>query len=404
MRAVTLYATSACNLRCKHCGVGPDQLHVRPALSTEALCGIVTRLAAAGTKFVTLLGGEVTLYRQDLGAILEHAASVGMGVSLNTNLTDWQSVAPLLDRPGLAGLIVSLDGATSASHDAMRGRGTFARTRANAALAAAHPRVRSGALTVEIAFVLSALNYREAAGMVGLAREIGTTRLSVKPVKMIGRAQQFTAQLRMSHRDLLDAYCEIVVAWLMAGDLELDMFLAPAVALYLNERFGTSFPVDDHPACGGVKEYGYVDLYGNHVPCPAMSYEENQSTGLQGPLPTLNLLKHDVETVHRAELFEQFEVTRQSRSALDHMHPCRECSFKTTCSPCTADFILGQEMVQVDVCAAVFAHGDEDVPGLTSRLQVRPASPPAYMQPWKSPAKEPRGFDDKRTVVQLRKS
>lgn len=373
MRAVTLYATSACNLRCKHCGVGPDQLHPRPPLSTEALCGVLTRLAATGTKFVTLLGGEVTLYRQDVGAILDHAATQGIGVSLNTNLTEWQSVAPLLDRPGLAGLIVSLDGATAVTHASMRGRGTFARTRANAALAAAHPRVRSGELTVEIAFVLSALNYREAAGMVGLAREIGTTRLSVKPVKIVGRAEQFMAQLRMSHRDLLDAYCEIVVAWLMAGDLELDMFLAPAVALYLNERFGTSFPIDDHPACGGVKEYGYVDLYGNHMPCPAMSYEENQATGFGGPQPAINLVNNDVETVHRAELFEQFEAKRQSRSALEHMHPCRDCCFKTTCSPCTADFILGQETVQVDVCAAVFAHGDEEVPGLTSRLQAKPA-------------------------------
>src|SRR5216683_5649465 len=128
MRAVTLYATSRCNLRCKHCGVGPDQEKPRPQLETEDLKVVLTRLAASGTQYVTILGGEATVYREDLGAILDHAAAVGIGIAINTNLLVYAPIAGLLDRPALKSLIVSLDGASAETHDRIRGRGTFART------------------------------------------------------------------------------------------------------------------------------------------------------------------------------------------------------------------------------------------------------------------------------------
>lgn len=380
MRTVTIYATSACNLRCKHCAVGPDQTRPREPLATEEMKTILSRLSASGTKYATILGGEATIYRQDLRALLDHADSVEIAVSLNTNLTEYDAIAPLLDRPALRELIVSLDGANAATHDAMRGRGTFGLTTENLRRVAVHPRARSGQLTVQVAFVLSALNYRDAGAMVHLARNLGAQRFSTKPVRMLGRAETFSGKLEMSSRDLLDAYCEIVAAWLLSGGIELDLFLPPAATTYLNERFGISLPPGDHAACGGVDVFGYVDLYGNHMPCPAMSYEENQAHGIRGVRTGINLLTNDVRTVHEDILFQDFEAKRQSRSALDLMHPCRDCRFKTTCFPCTAQFVRGHQADEVDICAAVFAHGDEDVPGITDRLRIVPAVQASYTQ------------------------
>ena len=369
MRAVTIYSTSACNLRCKHCGVGQDQLDPRPQLDTEEMKQVISRLAEAGTRHATILGGEATIFRNDLAAILDHATQVDIAITINTNLTHYASVEPLLNRPALRGLIVSLDGARPETHDAVRGSGTFTTTVENIRRATLHPRARTGDLTVEIAFVLTALNHTDSGAMVALTHELGARALSVKSVKAVGRAETFAQQLTMTPRDLLDAYSEIVVTVLLVGSVELDMFLPPATAKYLNERFDTDFPVDDHPACGGADTFGYVDLHGNHMPCPAMSYEENPTAGFNDRRTEINLLANDALAVRATRLFTDFEHDRSQRTGLDRMYPCPECRYKTMCSPCTADHILGRETGQVDICAAVFAHADEELPGFTDTLR-----------------------------------
>jgi MoaA/NifB/PqqE/SkfB family radical SAM enzyme len=67
MRSVTIYTTSSCNLRCKHCGVGSDQYKPRTQQTTDELKQIIKNLANGGTKWITILGGEATIYRNDLG-------------------------------------------------------------------------------------------------------------------------------------------------------------------------------------------------------------------------------------------------------------------------------------------------------------------------------------------------
>jgi MoaA/NifB/PqqE/SkfB family radical SAM enzyme len=60
MSSATIYLTNECNLRCKHCFVGHDQLRPRAGLSTEDAQAVIANFAASGIKTITLLGGEVT--------------------------------------------------------------------------------------------------------------------------------------------------------------------------------------------------------------------------------------------------------------------------------------------------------------------------------------------------------
>jgi MoaA/NifB/PqqE/SkfB family radical SAM enzyme len=347
-----------------------------------------------GTQYVTLLGGEVTQYRNDLSEVIRHAGELGIPVHINTNLTDLSAVEDLLSVDGLGGLIVSVDGATESTHDAMRGRGTFAKTFANAKRIGTHPRIRSRQITLEIASVLTALNMHEAANLVSLAKELGAHRLNVKPVKLTGRARSFEKKLHMPHQELLEAIEQLVIAWLLDGTIELDLHLPPAAALYFNRKWGTAFDTTAHPACGGDGEFGYVDSYGNLLPCPAMSYEENMQSGLNSRHVDLNLLHSDVATAKKSSVFGDFESERVSRSKVALMSPCNACKFNDQCIPCTSDITLGRDDVHVDICEAVYRHGNESVPGIVAdifRLQPEGAGSQQHSQKTISIALEPMG-------------
>ncbi|MFN8140458.1 MAG: radical SAM protein [Fimbriimonadales bacterium] len=367
MRAVTIYATSHCNLRCKHCAVGLDQYHPRPQLETGQLSQVVRNLAKSGTRYVTILGGEATAYVPGLVQILDVAEEAHIQIAINTNLLIWKFISPLLCKPALNTLIISLDGATADTHDQMRGQGTFKKTLANIDRLNGHPRVASGEISTEISYVMSRLNIHEAAEMVSLAASLGARRLNVKPVKMIGRASRYERDLHLDSKQLLDAYCETVLAWLMCDKIQLDLHLTPVFARYINERFDLNMPADPHPACGGPEEFGYVDLRGNLLPCPAMAYEENLSTGHTAAVPEINLLAASASEVTGSQLFTQFEHQRKERASRTKMWPCRVCSFSQMCAPCTADIVKGDPGSEVEICAAVYEHSDEYLPGFSAR-------------------------------------
>lgn len=368
MRAAILYVTGACNLRCKHCGVGADQLKPRPQLTTEEIHAVLSNLARIGTKYVTILGGEATVYRNDLADILDQAQSLGIQVSINTNLLLYEPVESLLTKPSLKGLIVSLDGASPETHDMMRGRGTFQKTVSNIKLVSSSPRALSGDLTIEISYVISKLNIRDAGRMIPLTESLGASRLNVTNVKLTGRAEHFAESLSMDHSDLLDAYCSIIITWLFHRRIQLDVYIPPAFALYLNERFGFDFPVDAHPACGGISEYGYVDLLGNLLPCPAMSYEEDQIAGVKTRDRELNLLKADSLNILTSSLFTAFERSRTAHSHSQQLFPCKYCSFRDSCFPCTSDIVRGKKHSEVEICSAIYKLADETLPGFTQRI------------------------------------
>lgn len=374
MRAMTLYLTGRCNLRCQHCAVGVDQDEPRPDLGSAELKSILSRIAEGGGRFVTFLGGEATIYRRDLGALLDHAAAIGLDISINSNAIAYQPLAPLLDRPALSTLVISLDGASSTTHDAVRGARAFERTCATIERVRAHPRVRSGELAIEISYVMSKLNHADAGAMIMLAPKLGAHRLNAKHVKLTGRAAENAASLELTSEELLHAYSTLLMTWIAAGKrIELDVHIPPALAYYLRARFGLAYPIDDHPACGGINEFGYVDLVGNYLPCPAMSYEEDPQRGIASRRHDLDLAHQPVDAIHTVPLFTEFERDRYERVNRNRMFPCRICRFGDLSRPCTADLVKGDGTAEVDICRAVFDCADATVPGL--RADVFPGGP-----------------------------
>ncbi len=127
VRCLHVYATSQCNLRCRHCYRAPQRAHGAELTTAEILEVFREFCRLAGPANVVLSGGE-PLMRDDLFTLLEAAASIGHQVALFTNGTHLDEATLSAIAPWVASIQISLDGASAAGHDAVRGTGAFART------------------------------------------------------------------------------------------------------------------------------------------------------------------------------------------------------------------------------------------------------------------------------------
>jgi MoaA/NifB/PqqE/SkfB family radical SAM enzyme len=186
-----------CNLHCPQC---LDDATV-PELDPAGRGRIADVLAASGVLGVDISGGEPLLLR-DLPVLAQRVAGGGRAaVSVTTN--GWH----LARRAGkLASAVdairVSLDGPDEASHDRIRGAGSFARARAGiqAAVAAGIP--------LQIQTVLMAANHAHAQQMVNLAASLdagGVTFLQMLPIG---------SGLRLQHEMLTDPAATCLLAGL----------------------------------------------------------------------------------------------------------------------------------------------------------------------------------------------
>ena len=368
MSSATIYLTNECNLRCKHCFVGHDQLSKRPVLSTAEIISIVSNFAENGIKQITLLGGEVTTERSDLLQIAEHCERLEVYLSINTNLIELAPMEKILPIKALRNIVVSLDGMSSATHDRIRGKGSFEKTTRNLGILCEHPRVKDGSITLDTTFVLTAINKNDIFAIPELYRRYGISKLNFKTLQFNDRADANRHELQLTEKELLDVCTTFYVLCLMQGGITFDMHIPPAFGAYLNAIVATPERLWNFESCGGTKVYTYVDLYGNNLPCPAMSYEENRNTTLRARSPDLSAITNSIKSIHDRSLFKGFDRSIEKKHRNAAMFPCRSCKFSDRCSPCTNEIIRGSPEGRVDICAAVFKHGNDRVEGIAESL------------------------------------
>ncbi len=112
--------TAACNAACVYCHFrepAPDEL------TTDEALRLVAEMAAAGTRMVSISGGE-PLVRSDLASVIDALVDRGITVSLNTNGFLVHRNEHVVRRAHR--VKISIDG-PEPIHDAVRGSGTFRR-------------------------------------------------------------------------------------------------------------------------------------------------------------------------------------------------------------------------------------------------------------------------------------
>ncbi|OGO31818.1 MAG: hypothetical protein A2Z29_08440 [Chloroflexi bacterium RBG_16_56_11] len=117
---ITMEITFRCNLRCRHCYLGPytyGDASKNRELTTDEVKGVLDQLIEAGTFFVDFTGGEA-LCRPDIFEIMAHAGKIGLFFGLKTNATMInETVADKLKDLGVSGVHISLYGATPQTHE-----------------------------------------------------------------------------------------------------------------------------------------------------------------------------------------------------------------------------------------------------------------------------------------------
>lgn len=120
---LTWELTYGCNLACRHC-LSSSGRRDPAELSTQACEALIDELAGMGVFYVNIGGGEPTL-RPDFWHLLDYAVARRVGVKFSTNgsrITPGR--AARIAATDYVDVQVSLDGATAAVNDALRGPGS----------------------------------------------------------------------------------------------------------------------------------------------------------------------------------------------------------------------------------------------------------------------------------------
>jgi MoaA/NifB/PqqE/SkfB family radical SAM enzyme len=180
--SVTWAVNHACNLHCTHCyDVVPYQRH---DLGTAEALAVIDRLHAARVTFIAFSGGEAFL-RKDLFELMAHCRCQGMDFGARSNGTRiTPEVARRLKELGIAVVGVSFDGASPATHDAVRGPGGF-----QAALAGLQA-LRTEGIRAQMEVVLSRQNAHEVLTFIELGEAAGASEVNFSAMTPNGRGRQ----------------------------------------------------------------------------------------------------------------------------------------------------------------------------------------------------------------------
>jgi mycofactocin radical SAM maturase len=124
---LTWELTYGCNLACVHCLSSSGRRDPRE-LSTAQAMGVIDQLRDLQVFYVNIGGGEPTI-RSDFYELVEYAVANGVGVKFSTNgTTITPERAERLAGSDYIDVQISIDGATAATNDPIRGEGVVDRT------------------------------------------------------------------------------------------------------------------------------------------------------------------------------------------------------------------------------------------------------------------------------------
>ena len=183
-RFLQIEPVGQCNLRCRMCPIqfrtdgspgGPPAF-----LAYDTFCRLLDQFPDLAELHLQGLGEP--LMHPDFFAMVRHAASRGIEVSTNSNLTVLsERRAAECVASGLSRIHVSIDGASASTYEYIRVRSRHARVLRNVRRLLA-ARAAAGLATPEVRLVAVAMrtNLHELADLVRLAHELGTPHLSVQ--------------------------------------------------------------------------------------------------------------------------------------------------------------------------------------------------------------------------------
>lgn len=252
---LTWELTYGCNLACVHCLSSSGRRDPRELSTAEAMA-VIDELHDMQVFYVNIGGGEPTI-RADFYDLVDHAVAQGVGVKFSTNgSTITPERAQRLAGTDYVDVQISIDGATAATNDPIRGDGSYVvARRAMDHLAAA------GFGPFKISVVVTRTNVAELDDFAGLADHYGA-QLRLTRLRPSGRGADVWHDLHLMPDQQVALY-----HWLVErpGVLTGDSFF------HLN-ALGESLPGLN--LCGAGRVVCLIDPVGDVYACPFVLHPE----------------------------------------------------------------------------------------------------------------------------------
>jgi heme b synthase len=321
LRLLAWETTRRCNLACLHCRAAAGSGPYPGELTTAEGFKLLDDLANLGQVVVILTGGE-PLLREDIFDLAAHGAQKGhrMVMAVNGTLLTPEIAARLKDA-GIQRLSISIDGATAASHDALRAvPGAY--EGAIEGIAAC----RASGLPFQINTTVTRANRGELPAIYELAINLGAAAHHVFVLVPTGRGEEIRDQLVRPEE------YEETLGWLLARQKEGKLFIKPTCApqyyrLWRQDAAarGEKITPTTHgmeamtKGCLGGQGFAFVSYKGEVQPC---GYLE---------LPAGNIRETPFP-----EIWENSELFKQLRQVDDYRGKCHACQYRKVCGGCRA--------------------------------------------------------------------
>ncbi len=320
-RLIACEMTRRCNLACLHCRASAQSEPFPDELTGEEWRGVIDEIASLSKPILILTGGEPTL-RRDIYKIAEYASSKGLRVVLSSNGVNLNRESiERMKNAGIKRLSISLDGATSQTHDNFRGvEGAFRQAVRGAKEA------KETDLDFQINTTITRLNLEEVPGILNLAARLGAVAYHPFLLVPTGRASQLKAQEIPAEK-----YEEVL--WWFAQirekiALPIKVTCAPHYYRILHQRArerGKMLPTQTQgldaftQGCLGGTAFCFISSRGDVQPC---GY--------------LDLKCGNIREKRFSEIWRNSEVFSHLRNLGKYQGKCGRCEFKRICGGCRA--------------------------------------------------------------------
>lgn len=299
--------TRACSLACKHCRAEAAP-HADPAqLSTRAGLKLLADLARAEPKPHVVLTGGDPLEREDLFELIARGRELGLGISVSPSATP-RLTADAIDRlkaAGVEAISLSIDGATSETHDALRGvPGTFERT------IAAAKRAASIGLPFQVNTLVSRETHDDLPAIETLVRSFPATRWSLFFLVTVGRGSVL--------EPISADETEILLEWLAKRAREPGMIITTTEAPHFRRV------MIEHRKEGAPRGHAAGIRDGNGI----MFVAHDGSVSPSGFLP---ISVGNVKLENPLRLYRESSLFVSLRDADSFHGRCGECEFRFIC-------------------------------------------------------------------------
>jgi radical SAM protein with 4Fe4S-binding SPASM domain len=299
-QAVYWTVTQRCNLRCVYCFAEASPAH-HDELDTATSLIVADSIASAEPKWVFFTGGE-PMVRPDLYELAGRCKKHGIRTGLLTNATLIDHRAAEAIASTFDSVAVSLDSAEPSLHDALRGKGTHARTVQGIALL-----IQSGT-TPSVNTTVTSMNIGDVMQLARLMRDMGVTEHRLSVHMPVGRGS--SDGLECEPEQLASLLQDI----LRDGTWKELKRKSPATfQSYLPKRFRPKCQ------CGlGTNEVS-VDHTGTVYPCRLLNGVPEMVAG--------NVLRNSL-----AEIYRESPVLLECRSlTVEDIPGCSACTYRYFC-------------------------------------------------------------------------